>query len=417
LVMHNPFKDIYYGWILVGALSLAKMTAWGVLYYSFSVFLTPMQQELGWSRSSMAGAFSVALLLSGLTGVPLGRWIDRHGPRWLMTAGAAMAALLVFAWGRVTDLTTFYLIWGGIGMTMAATLYEPAFAIIAKWFVRHRGRALTVLTFVAGFASVIYIPLAGWLIRMQGWRGALQILACLLAVGTIPLHALVLRRRPEDLGLAPDGDGSHLPETSSPTQFVTERSVSLDEALRGPTFWWLTTAFVMNTIGVIAINVHLVSYLIDHGFESSFAAAAMGLVGVMALPGRLIFTPLGDLVPRSLLTAFLFLLQTFSLLVLLWAKSKIGVLGFVALFGAGFGAITPARAALIAEYYGPVSYGGINGVLALFLTFAGALAPLGAAWGHDLAGSYAPVLWTLVATSALGAVSVLVAEQSARRLA
>jgi MFS family permease len=155
--------------------------------------------------------------------------------------------------------------------------------------------------------------------------------------------------------------------------------------------------------------------LIDHGYESSFAATAMGLVGIMALPGRLIFTPLGDILPRSALTAFLFLLQTMSLLVLLWAPGKIGVFGFVALFGAGFGAITPARAALLAEYYGPASYGSINGVLALFLTVAGALAPVGAAWGHDLMGGYEPVLWMLTATSALGAVAVLCAERSARR--
>jgi len=408
--MRNPCKGIYYGWVLVGSLALAEMTAWGVLYYSFSVFLVPMQQELGWSRASMAGAFSLALLLSGIAGVPIGRWVDRHGPRLLMTLGATVAALLVFAWGKVTDLTMFYLIWGGIGVTMAATLYEPAFAIVAKWFVRQRGRALTVLTFVAGFASVIYIPLAGWLIRSRGWRDALMILACLLAVGTIPLHALVLRRRPEDLGLAPDGDGMLAGEAGH-LHPKGERSVTLDVALRSATFWWLIAAFVM-----IAINVHLVSYLIDHGFESSFAAAAMGLVGIMALPGRLIFTPLGDLMPRSFLTAFLFLLQTLSLLVLLSAKSKAGVFGFVALFGAGFGAITPARAALIAEYYGPASYGSINGVLALFLTFAGALAPLGAAWGHDLTGGYESVLWTLVATSALGAVAVLCAERSARRL-
>src|SRR5260221_13279462 len=160
--MNNPFKGIYYGWLLVSAPSLAEMTAWGVLYYSFSVFLAPMQQEMGWSRASIAGAFSVALLLSGITGVPVGRWIDRHGARFLMTAGSFLAALLVFAWGRVTSLTAFYLVWGGIGIAMATTLYEPAFPVIARWFVRHRGRALTVLTFVAGFASVIYIPLASW---------------------------------------------------------------------------------------------------------------------------------------------------------------------------------------------------------------------------------------------------------------
>jgi MFS family permease len=244
----------------------------------------------------------------------------------------------------------------------------------------------------------------------------LSILACVLAIGTVPLHAIFLRRRPEDIGLAPDGDGPRGTETPHLTHAVTERSLSLDDAMRGATFWWLTIAFVMNIIGVIAINVHLVSYLIDRGFESSFAATIMGLVGLMALPGRLVFTPLGDLLPRSILTAFLFLLQTLSLLVLLGAQSKVGVFGFVALFGAGFGAITPARAALVAEYYGPASYGSISGMLAFFLTVAGALAPVGAAWGHDVAGGYGPVLWTLVATSALGAIAVLFAERMAKSM-
>jgi len=415
--MSLPPHGVYYGWILVGALSLAEMTSWGVLYYTFSVFLVPMQHELGWSRASMAGAFSLALLLSGITGVPIGRWIDRHGPRVLMTAGSIAATLLVLAWSRVTNLAEFYVIWGGIGIAMAATLYEPAFAVIAKWFVRRRGRALTVLTFVGGFASVVYIPLAGWLIRTRGWRDALFILACVLAVGTIPLHALVLRRRPEDLGLRPDGgDGAPTSNVAHPGHEAAERSIDLDVALRNATFWWLTAAFVMNIIGVLAINVHLVSYLIDHGFEAGFAATAMGLVGVMALPGRLVFTPLGDILPRSWLTVFLFLLQTTALLVLLFIPGKTGVFSFVGLFGAGFGAITPARAALIAEFYGPASYGSINGVLGFFLISAGALAPLGAAWGHDLAGGYEPVLWTLVGTSAMGAVAVLLAEQSAKQL-
>ncbi|HEV8717791.1 MAG TPA: MFS transporter [Candidatus Binatia bacterium] len=140
------------------------------------------------------------------------------------------------------------------------------------------------------------------------------------------------------------------------------------------------------------------------------------LVGVMALPGRLIFTPLGDRLPRSLVTAFLFLLQTLSLLVLLLAPNKTGVLSFVALFGAGFGAITPARAALLAELYGPASYGSISGMLGLFLTGARALAPVGTAWGHDIRGSYEPVFWPLAVVSAFGAVAVLLAETSARRL-
>src|SRR4051794_20924932 len=196
---------VYYGWILVAALAVTELTSWGVQYYAFAVFLKPMEADLGWSRSAMTGAFSLALLVSGVVAVPMGRWLDRHGPRLLMTAGSFAAALLVLAWSRVESLTLFYLIWVGIGVTMAATFYEPAFVTIANWFVRYRGRALTFLTFGGGFASVIFIPLSAYLISSHGWRTALVVLACILALVTVPLHALVLRRYPRDMDLLPDG--------------------------------------------------------------------------------------------------------------------------------------------------------------------------------------------------------------------
>jgi MFS family permease len=103
-----------------------------VLYYAFSVFLVPMQEELGWSRAAMTGAFSLALLFSGWAGVPVGRWLDRYGPRALMTVGSLAATGLVLAWGAVTNLPAFYLIWAGTGITMAAVLYEPAFVVVAS---------------------------------------------------------------------------------------------------------------------------------------------------------------------------------------------------------------------------------------------------------------------------------------------
>jgi MFS family permease len=121
-----------------------------------------------------------------------------------------------------------------------------------------------------------------------------------------------------------------------------------------------------------------------------------------------IFTPLGDWLPRRLITAVIFVTQAIAMIVLLRWQSATGVLVYVALVGAGFGAITPARAALIAEQYGPAHYGRISGVLALFLTGARALAPVGASLGVQALGGYEPVLWVLAACSALAAVAVLV---------
>jgi MFS family permease len=409
--MHPPkLNNMYYGWVMVLTLACTETTSWGILYYAFTVFLAPMQEELGWSRAAMTGAFSLALLLSGLAGVPVGRWLDRHGPRMLMTLGSCAATLLVLGWAEVQRLTMFYLIWAGIGVTMAAVLYEPAFFVVATWFVRQRGRALTVLTLLAGLASVIYIPLAGWLVQWQGWRGALYTLAAILAIGTIPLHAVVLRRRPEDLGLTPDG--AQAVALEHPANAAATSGVSMGAALRDAAFWWLSAAFFLGQLATAAVAVHLVPYLIDRGYAPEFAAVITGLIGVMALPGRLIFTPLGDRLPRQQVTACLFLVQTLALIVLLLAHGVVGVYTFVVLFGMGFGAMTPARAALVADLYGPMHYGQINGVLALFITASRALAPVSAGVVYDWAGNYDPMFWGLLVASAVATVAVLLVRKN-----
>jgi MFS family permease len=163
----------YFGWVIVGVLALTETISFGVLAYAFAVFLVPMQHELGWSPTAITGAYSLAVVVSGLAAIPVGWWLDRHGARALMTLGSAAATVLVLAWSKVEDLTALYAIWAGIGLVMAAVLYEPAFAVIATWFAQARPQALAVLTVVAGFASVVFTPLAGWLVEVQGWRGAL----------------------------------------------------------------------------------------------------------------------------------------------------------------------------------------------------------------------------------------------------
>ena len=183
-------------------------------------------------------------------------------------------------------------------------------------------------------------------------------------------------------------------------------------ALLDAAFWWLTAAFFLSQLAPAAVAVHLVPYLIDHGYEPGFAAVTTGLIGVMALPGRLIFTPLGDRLPRSYVTACLFLVQTMALLVLLLIHSVVGVYAFVVLFGLGFGAMTPARAALVADLYGPAHYGQINGTLALFVTGSRALAPVGAGVVHDWTDSYDPMLWGLLVASAIATAAVLLVRRN-----
>ena len=403
---------MYYGWRIAGALALTETVSWGILYYAFAVVLLPMQEEMGWSRTEVTGAFSLALLVSGVSAPFVGRWLDRYGPRALMTLGSLVGVGLVLAWSSVENLWAFYLIWAGIGLAMAATLYEPAFAVVTRWFTSGRDRALLLVTFAGGLASTIFLPLTGWLVDGQGWRGALVVLAVVLAILTVPPHALVLRRAPEDLGLAPDGTAAPIAPSAGST--AKRESVTLVAAVRGASFWLLSASFFLVTLSQVAIGVHLIPYLGERGYGLGLAATLTGFVGAAQVLGRVVMTVLGERLPRDAVTAGVFGLQAVALVVLIVWRDVPGLILFVVLFGAASGAATLARASLVADFYGPAYYGSIGGVVAMFAMGARTLAPVGAGALYVFAGGYGPVLWTLVGGSSLAAVSMLLAQRAAQ---
>jgi MFS family permease len=408
-------RRFYYGWAITGTLALTETVSWGVLYYAFGIFLVPMQEELGWSRTALTGAYSVGLLLSALTAPLAGRWLDRYGPRGLMTLGSALGSVLLLAWASVENIWVLYLVWIGIGLAMAATLYEPAFAVLAKWFERRLARALLLVTLAGGLASTIFLPLTAWLVGAQGWRGALLTLAAILALLTIPPHALVLRRHPADLGLLPDGiepATSPHKEAHAPHEPHEElESVALGVALGGPAFWLLAAAFFLGTLSQAAVYVHLVPYLAERGYTLGSAATLTGLIGASQVIGRVVVTFLEGRLPRDALMAAIFALQAGALLVLIQARSPLGVLVFVLPFGAASGAVTLARATAVADFYGPDHYGSIGGVVGMFVTAARTLAPVGAGAMSVALGGYTPVLYTLSSGSAVAAVAMFMAQR------
>lgn len=399
----------YYGWVLVGALGVTEVISWGVLYYAFSVFLTPMETDLGWSRAETTGAFSLALVLSGFAAIGAGRWLDRHGARVLMTAGSCIGAVLVLAWASASTLLVFYVVWAAIGVVMAAVLYEPAFAVITVWFDRKRVRALTAVTLIAGFSSTIFLPLSAWLVEAQGWRTALLSLAVILAVGTIPAHALLLRRRPEDLGLHPDGQDDQRTEPAGSTQ----PSLTLGAALRDPMFRWVTLAFCLSSAVSFGAQLHLVPILLDRGFSPTLAATIAGLIGATQVLGRVLMTPFTGRVSLHSLSVAVLAIQPVALLVLLLVPELAGVIAFVVLFGAAKGCLTLVRPAFVANLYGPTHYASIAGVLAFSVTIAQAAASLGAGAAYDALGRYDPILWVLVLVSALASLCLLPARRAA----
>jgi MFS family permease len=408
-------RRLYYGWVLVVTLGVTETISWGVLYYAFSALLAPMQADLGWSRGALTGAFSLAVVLSALAAVPVGRWLDRHGARALMTAGSCAGVALVLAWSQASTIPGFYAVWAAIGVVQAAVLYEPAFAVVAVWFHRRRGRALTTVTLFAGFASTVFLPLTAWLVQAQGWRAALVSLAALLAVGTILPHALVLRRRPEDLGLRPDGAAAAAgPEDTGP---AAGAGVSLAEALHDPRFYWLAVAFCLSSLAAFGLTVHLVPVLQGRGFDATAAATLAGLVGATQVLGRLVLGPMGDRVPLRSVAPIVLALQPLAILVLLLVPALAGVVAFIVLFGAAKGVLTLVRPAFVAEVYGRAHYASIAGVLAFAVTLANALGPVGVGAAYDRLGDYDPILWALLAIGAAASLAAVPASSGRGRSA
>jgi len=381
-------------WGIAGALAVTETVSYGILYYAFAAFLVPMQRDLGFSAAQLTGAFSLALLVAAGVGILVGRHLDRHAPRAVMTGGSVAGVLLVLAWSQVESLAAFYAIWVAIGVVMAMVLYEVAFTVLAKAFPEpgERRRAMTAMTLVAALASFIFLPLSQALIDAYGWRDALVVLAVILGVTTVPLHAIALRLPPAHTPAAP-----------------TVSDVRAGDALRSRSFWLLSTAFFLASLAAIAMMVFSIPFLLDRGHGAAFAAFAVGLVGLSQIPGRVLFGPLAARLPRPQATAGVFLLIAAGVALVVSADATWAVVAGLVLLGMGNGMATLSRATAIADLYGGHAYGTIGAVAASMSTVARAGGPIAAAVLAAAAG-YEALLWTLVAIAVLAAVLAYRAE-------
>ncbi len=393
--MFRP-RRLDYGWVIVAALSLTETVSWGILYYGFPVMLGPMEAELGWSRVQVTGAFSVGMAVAAVGALPVGRWIDGRGARGLMTAGSCLGTLLLLAWSRVESLPALYAVWILMGLALAATLYEPAFAAVVGWFPSgSRERALLVVTLAGALASTIFMPLEAWLVERVGWRSALVVVAGVLAVLTIPVHAFVLRAPPRLTRPAP----GQAPSGPLP-------GVTLGAAARTAVFWVLAVAFFVSNFATNTVTVHLIPFLAGRGYAPTLAAAMIGWMGAMQLPSRVLFASIVRRSGHRALNVAIFAGQAAGVAQLALARHLPTLAPMVVVLGAANGMSTLARATTVAEIFGPRHYGAISGAIALGANGARATGPVASAMLQAALGGYEPLFWTLTAALALAGLAV-----------
>jgi MFS family permease len=395
----RPRRAVSPGWRMVWVLAVTETISYAALFYCFAVMVVPMRVELGVSTAAVSGALSLSIAVSGLAAPLVGQYVDRHGAREVMSLGSVLAGAGVLAWSQARTLPHLYAAFVVVGVAGAMVLYEPAFAVINTWFRRRRPTALLTMTVVAGFSSTIFLPLSQLLVDHLGWRGALGVLAGLVASCAVP-HALVLRRAPEDLGLAPDG----LPPTPGGT-FHRPTGEVPTAASQAVAVRWLTMANLLHTVAVTVVAVHLVAYLRDDGLPALAAATGAGALGVLSVTGRLILTGAATRLGLARTAAIMLAGQAVGVMALFTLPGTTRLVVFVLLFGAGFGVMTIARAVLLGQYVPPTRYSATSGRQVLLATTGRVGAPVAAGALITSAG-YVPA-FTVVAVCSLAAAAAL----------
>jgi len=373
-------------WGTVVALGVTQITAWGSIYYLFPLVMEPLQYALGAGRSTIVGAFTVSVLLSGLLAPVVGRLIDRRGGRALMASASLLAGLALIALARVTSLTQLYLVWALLGIAMAGTLYEPAFAVLTRAFVNHHRRAIAILTLFGGFASTVFWPLGQALISEFGWRTTAMIFGALNLVICFPLHLFALPAS----------------SSSPPPPITKEPAQTLGTALRHSTFYWLAAAFTLNALVFSGSAVHLLAMLGSKGLSAVQAAAFGALMGPMQVLGRLAEIFGGQRASPTRVAFIALALLPISLLVFVASDaSAAALILFLLFYGCSNGVMTIVRGTVPIALYGRREYGAVNGALAAPVLIAKAAGPLAAALAWTWLQNYDGVAVALAVVAAL----------------
>lgn len=388
----------------IGILAVTQILSWGSLYYAFTILAPDIGRALALAPAAVFGAFSWALLVAGLAATPVGMLLDRHGGRHVM-AGGSLLCFLGLAWlSRCETVLSYYLAWTMVGLAMAMTLYEAAFATINRKLDTGSRQAISTLTLFGGLASTLFWPLTAKLHALLGWRdtyllyGLAQLLVCL------PLHL----RLGGDPPRANDGAGG------------ARRSSTLAQALRHRAFWALALAFSANTFVFSAMAVHLIPLFERLGQAPAAAVLLAALVGPMQVAGRAGEMALARRTAPQTVGRLSFAMLPAALLVLGLAGAQGWAAAlFCVLYGLSNGVLTILRGSLPQALFGRAHYGAIAGAMAGPSLLSKAAGPFAAAaiLGHE--GGPMVLVWTLLAVSIaslacyLWAVSAACAPESA----
>ncbi len=385
---------MFYGWWIVGACFFVAVYTSGVVGWGFTSVFDPIKNEFGWSSAEVAFSSSLRGMETGILAPAVTLLVDRFGPKAVIFIGGIITGLGLILMGRVDSLITFYIASGLIALGLSLCSANALQISVATWFHRRISLALGIMSCGFGFSGLL-IPVAVAVVDAVGWRLGEIYFGVGMFLFIVPLSLLV-RRRPEDYGLFPDGD---LVATGVPSDLVSEhpvkkddaggRGISVKQALSSHIFWFIAVALAAQTMIVNSVSTHVMPYLNSIGYSREVAGFVSSGIPIASVLGRFSFGWLGDRINTKKLTIFGFAVLGIGMLSFAFAFWGVFIIVlFLLAFGIGFGGTNTMRAVLPRTYFGLKSYGTILGLVMGIGTFGSMIgAPL-AGYAYDTMGTY-----------------------------
>ena len=403
---------IYRGWSVVTACAAIGAYGGGVYFYGFTLFMNPLMEELEITSMQASLVFSLTRLEGAFEGAIVGFLIDKYGARKIMMIGVPIVGIGYILWATmVHSYTSLIIVYVGvIALGVNGGFFHPALAVANNWFVRRRGTAMAVISTAVGVGGAILVPLVGWGIDNHGWRAVAMVSGIGLLTVVWPL-VFTVRHRPEDVGLLPDGDkpneivSGEVDEDGSTSNsgFMEEVEYTILEAFKTKAMWMLILGITLRFTSHTAVMVHLSPILEAQGMSTTKAGAAIGLLVLLSIPGRLVVGVIGDRFPKNKVVSVVLILQVAALVVLMGADTMFELYLFIVLWAAAYGAGI-LNWAIVGDYFGRARFATLRGVMGLFYSGGAVVGPVYAGWVFDRDGNYTEAITIFLLVTVLSVV-------------
>lgn len=401
----------FYGWTIVVVISIISFAGGVETNPVLGVFQIPMTNEFGWSRSLYTMPMSIGSFLGGIGGLIIGPIMDKHGARWVMGIAILIMGLTFILMGFVENISHHFIL-QILGRTViASTFFMVVGVVIPKWFITMRGRAIAFANLGQRIGQIAFPVMAERILSFSSWRTAWIAMGFAVWISSlIPTFAL-LRRKPEDYGLLPDGFDIRNQSSTPNHSYDSEESFNRRMVLKSSAFYLIAIAVCIQSFVTTTIHFHWFSYLTDIGISSSAAVISLSISPFVSMPISIMAGFSAEKIPVQKLMAVSYYFMALSIVLFLYADTNLIAHLFGFAFGISTGVLFTVMNVVWADYFGRNSIGGIRGLVSPAHMLCNSLGPLMAAWSFDLTGSYNSIFIFSACLSALGGSLLLLAKK------